>query len=294
MKNKFLLAFSFVLMFASACIKEQTPAGLILNETVSFTDTTYTVTPVPAAQQRIIFFEEATGVHCTNCPDGAAELRTLKANHPNRILSTAVYSPFLNDFFPPSKYNFNSQDALDLVNFLGNSDPSKPSAAINRTTAPNNQGNTGNAFFYSKPDWATTIASMLPLTTPININLEVFSNGADYRLKSKVTFTDTITADLAYSVFLIEDDVIDVQDSTSTTIDDYEHMHVLRKIITPLAGSSFLNNTPTKGKGVVFERTFDVVLPTSVINKSNCHLICVVNKVGASKEVLQASEIHLP
>ena len=294
MKNNFFLAIATSLLFAAGCIKEQTPAGLILNETVSFTDTTYMVTPIPAQQQRILFFEEATGVHCTNCPDGAAELRTLKANHPNRILSTAVYSPFLNAFQAPSKYDFNSQDALDLVNFLGNSDPSKPSAAINRTTAPNNQGNTGNAYFYSKTDWATTIAGMLSQSTPININLEAFVNGTDYRLKSKVTFTDTITAELAYSVFLIEDDVIDAQDSTSTTIDDYEHMHVLRKIITPLAGSSFLNSTPTKGKGVVFERTFDVVLPASVINKNNCHLICVVNKVGSSKEVLQASEIHLP
>lgn len=294
MKNNFFLAIAASLLFAAGCIKEQTPAGLILNETVSFTDTTYMVTPIPTPQQRILFFEEATGVHCTNCPDGAAELRTLKANHPNRILSTAVYSPFLNAFQAPSKYDFNSQDALDLVNFLGNSDPSKPSAAINRTTAPNNQGNTGNAYFYSKTDWATTIAGMLSQSTPININLEAFVNGTDYRLKSKVTFTDTITAELAYSVFLIEDDVIDAQDSTSTTIDDYEHMHVLRKIITPLAGSSFLNSTPTKGKGVVFERTFDVVLPASVINKNNCHLICVVNKVGSSKEVLQASEIHLP
>ncbi len=294
MKNKFFLAFASALLFASACIKEQTPAGLILNATVSFTDTTYTVTPVPAPQDRIIFFEEATGVHCTNCPDGAAELKILKANNPNRILSTAVYSPFLNEFSPPAKYNFNSQEALDLVTFLGNSDPSKPSAAINRTTAANNQGNTGNSFFYGKSDWATTVAAMLPQTTPININLEVFANGADYRLKSKVTFTDTITADLAFSVFLIENDVIDLQYSNAGEIDDYEHMHVLRKIITPLAGSSFLTGTPTKGKGVVFERTFDVVLPGSVINKSNCHLICVVNKVGASKEVLQASEIHLP
>ncbi len=293
MKNKFCLAISSALIFASACIKEQTPAGLILDESVSFTDTTYVVTPVPAAQPRIIFIEEATGVHCTNCPGGAAELRIQKANHPNRILSTAVYSPFLNGFFPPSKYDFNTQDALDLVNFLGNSDPSKPSASINRTPGPNNQANTGNPLFYSKPDWAATITNILPIPTPVNINLEVFANGNDYRLKSKVTFTDTITAELAYSVFLIEDDVIDVQDSTNQVIDDYEHMHVLRKIITPLAGSSFLNSTPTKGKGVVFERTFDIVLPSNVVNKNNCHLICIVNKVGSSKEVLHASEIHL-
>lgn len=293
-QQKILIGFSALSLMVYGCVKEQIPAGLILDQTVSFTDTTYTVTPVPAAQTRIIFIEEATGVHCVNCPAGAAELRNLKAAHPGRILSTAVYSPFLNAFQAPALYDFNSQDALDLVNFLGNGDPSKPSAAINRTTAANNQANTGNSYFYSKSDWSGAITNMLPQTTPINIDLQAFVNGADYRLKSKVTFTDTITADLAFSVFLIEDDIIDLQDSTGVEIDDYEHMHVLRKIITPLAGSSFLNGVITKPKGTVFERTFDIVVPSSVLNKNNCHLICVVNKVGSSKEVLQASEIHLP
>lgn len=292
-QQKILIGISALSMFAYACVKEQTPAGLILNETVSFTDTTYTITQIPAAQTRVIFVEEATGVHCTNCPAGAALLKTIKNANPNRIISTAVYSPFLNNFQPPAKYNFNTQDALDLVNFLGGGDPSKPSAAINRISTANNQANTGNAYFYNSSDWNTTISSLLSQSTPLNLDLEVFTSGDNYKLKSKVTFTDTITADLAYSVFLIEDDVIDIQDSTGAEIEEYEHMHVLRKIVTPLAGSIFLENTPTKTKGTVFERTFDIVIPTNVINKNNCKIICIVNKVGASKEVLHAEEIDL-
>lgn len=293
-KQLFLGTFSLAIIFFACCRKEQVPAGLILTETVSFTDTTYSVTQIPTAQSKVIFVEEATGVHCVNCPAGAAELRTIKNSHPNRVISTAVYSPFLNNFHAPSKYDFNSQDALDLVNFLGNGDPSKPAAAINRISTTNNQANTGNAYFYDRTDWATTINSMLSQTTPVNLDLQVFPNGNDYRLKSKVTFTETITADLAYSVFLIEDDVEDVQDSTGVEIEDYKHMHILRKIVTPLAGSTFLNTTPTKSQGTVFERTFDIVLPNTILNKSNCHLICIVNKVGSSKEVLHAAEIHLP
>ncbi len=293
-QHKIIVGCSLAILSLMGCVKEQTPAGLILTETVSFTDTTYTVTPIPTPQARVIFVEEATGVHCVNCPDGAAELKSIKNTFPNRILSTAVYSPFLNDFQPPAKYNFNSQDALDLVTFLGSGDPSKPSAAINRTSNATNQANTGNSYFYNRSDWNTTITSMLAQTTPINIDLQVFPNGTDYRLKSTVTFTDTITADLGYSVFLIEDDVIDLQYSTVGEIDDYEHMHVLRKIVTPMAGSAFLTSTITKSKGTVYERTFDIVLPSNVLNKNNCHLICIVNKIGVSKEVLQASEIHLP
>lgn len=293
-KHIFSLGVVAITLFGLACVKEQIPAGVILQTTVSFTDTTYTISTIPAPQARVIFVEEATGVKCVNCPAGAAELKAIKTANPNRILSTAVYSPFLNDFSPPAKYDFNTQDAKDLVNFLGAGDVSKPSAAINRTSSAANQASTGSIYFYNKSVWNTTIQAMLSQTTPININLEVFPNGNDYRLKSKVTFTDTITADLGYSVFLIEDDVIDLQYSNVGEIDDYEHMHVLRKIVTPMAGSAFLSSTPTKQKGTVFERTFDIVIPSNVVNKNNCHLICIVNKIGSSKEVLQASEIHLP
>jgi len=293
-QQQLVLGFGALALFALGCIKEQLPAGIVLTETVSFSDTTYTIAQIPAAQDRIIFVEEATGVRCTNCPDGANDLKNLKSTYPNRILSTAVYSPFLNYFQPPAKYDFNSQDALDLVTFLGGSDPSKPSAAISRTTKPQNPANTGNALFYSRSDWNTTIASLLTQKTPLNLDLQAFANGDNYRLKAKATFTDTITADLGFSVFLIEDDVIDLQYSNAGEIDDYEHMHILRKVVTPVAGSAFLASTPTKTKGTVYERTFDIAIPSNVINKANCHLICIVNKMGASKEVLHASEIHLP
>ena len=289
-QQQLVLGFGALALFALGCIKEQRTAGIVLTETVSFSDTTYMVTQLPTVQDRVIFVEEATGVRCTNCPDGANDLKNLKSTYPNRILSTAVYSPFLNHFQPPAKYDFNSQDAEDLIKFLAGSDQSKPSAAINRISNPNN----GNVIFYNRSDWNTTIASLLTQKTPLNIDLQAFANGDNYRLKAKATFTDTITAELGFSVFLIEDDVIDLQYSNAGEIDDYEHMHILRKVVTPLAGSAFLASTPTKTKGTVYERTFDIAIPSNVVNKSNCHLICIVNKMGASKEVLHASEIHLP
>jgi hypothetical protein len=73
--QKISLGLSLLMMGAIACVKEQIPAGLILAPTVSFSDTTYTITTIPAAQERVIFVEEATGVHCVNCPAGAAELK---------------------------------------------------------------------------------------------------------------------------------------------------------------------------------------------------------------------------
>lgn len=294
MKKTWIALASCFIMLCGACVKEQTPAGLILVNTVSFTDTTYTVSPIPTAQERIIFVEEATGVHCTNCPAGAKELKNIKDAHPGKIISSAVYSPFLNGYALPAKYDFNTQDALDLVNYLGNGDPSKPAAAINRLSDPGNMAKSGNIYFYDKSDWAVTINGLLTKKTPLNIDLQIFTANNDYKLKATVTFTDTITADLAFSVFLLEDEIIDLQDSTGKVIEDYEHNHVLRKIITPVSGSTFLSGVAQKTAGLAFSRTFDIVIPDKVLDRKNCKLVCVINKVGSSKEVLHAAEIELP
>lgn len=292
-KKIVLGTFALAILFF-ACTKEQTPSGLILNQTITFTDSTYTAAQIPAAQPRVVLVEEATGVHCVNCPAGAAMLRSLKASNPNRILSAAIYSPFLNSFHAPSKYDFNSQDALDLVMFLGNGDPSKPSAAINRTTDANNQNNTGNPYFYDRNDWGAAIANFLNTSTPVNLNLSAeFVNNA-YKVKATTTFTDNITDDLAFSLFVLEDGVVDVQDSTGVEIEDYEHEHILRKILTPISGLTFLQTTPTKLKGTVLERTFYFEMPSNVLNKSNAKALCFIHKVGTTKEVLQVAEIDLP
>ena len=55
--------------------------------------------------------------------------------------------------------------------FLGNGDPSKPAAAINRISSTNNQANTGNAFFYNREEWSGVIQSLINKSTPVNIDL---------------------------------------------------------------------------------------------------------------------------
>ena len=286
--SKIILGTLLIAILFVACTKEQVPAGLILNQTISFTDTTYTISQTPAAQEKVIFFEEATGVHCLNCPAGAAALQALKVANPNRILSAAVYSKFLNEFQSPAKYNFNSQDAQDLVEFLGG-DPSKPFAAIDRI-------NNGSGYFYDRNDWSTMVADLLTKSTPLNIDLSVTSFTEYYNLNAKITFTENIKQDLAISIFLIEDSVKDLQYFPSSVIDtNYIHNHILRKIVTPLTGISFLQEASTKYKGMVLERRFtNIRIPNTIIDKKHCKLVCFVNKVGTSKEIIHVQEIDLP
>ncbi|HNB80508.1 MAG TPA: Omp28-related outer membrane protein [Chitinophagaceae bacterium] len=289
--NNYFFGFAVLMAAFVSCTKEQIPPGLILHDPIQTVDTTYMTGTIPAAQTKRILMEEPTGVRCPNCPEGAVLLHDLITTHPGRILSASVYSPFLNEFKTPAKYNFNTTDAEDLVNFLGG-DPSKPTASIDRI--PTNYVTPPLPYFFQKADWPTIVAAELLKTTPVNLELQVIPNGSDYYLKTKLTFTDTITSGLAISVYILEDGVVDVQEFPSSVIDTaYVHNHILRKMVTPVSGMNFLDSIATKEKGRVFERTFPISIPSNVLNKSNCSLLCFVHRTGSSKTVLQVDEIKL-
>jgi hypothetical protein len=292
MKNN-IIVFALLSIAYMACTKEQMPSGLNLYDTINTKDTSYVISVTPSPQTKHILMEEATGVRCPNCPAGSELVHTLQGQYTNRIYAVSVYSAFLNQFYPPALYNFNSTDADTLVTFLGSTATGtmKPSAVIDRV--PTNYA-AGEPYFFNKEDWASIIASRITMTTPLNLELDVLPNGSDYYLKSKVTFTDTISVNLAMSVYVLEDSVIDLQEFPSSVVkSDYVHNHILRKLVTPVSGSTFLGNIPTKEKGRVFERTFEITLPSNVLNKNHVKLLCFVHKTGASKEVLQVEEIDL-
>ena len=193
-----------ILVVASlaGCNKEQIPSGLLLQDELNTTDTTYITSNIPSPQTKKIFVEEATGVRCPNCPTGAEILRNLKSTYSDKIISASIYSPFLNYFQPPAQYDFNNSDDSALVFFLNSSDPNKPQATIDRLET----GGTPK-YFFDKTLWNATIAGIISKTTPLNIDLSAIPTGNtdEFLITSKITFTDTITADLGISIYLIED-----------------------------------------------------------------------------------------
>ncbi len=280
-----------LVLFATACChNEQIPAGLILKDAINTKDSTYILSTVPAKQPKKILIEEATGVLCTNCPDGAKALRDLEALHPNKIIPAAVYSPFLNDFQAPAKYDFNTTDAYDLVTFVEGSDVSKPSACIDRVYSGG-----APAYYYKLSDWSSVLGSLLSKTTPLNIDVTATptANTNEYLIKSTVTFTEAWSGDIALSLFLIEDKVIDYQDSSVVVLPNYEHNHILRKIITPVSGATFTGAVTNKEVGRVYEKFVTFTLPANIVDKSNCKIIGFVHKTGTSKEVIHVEEIDL-
>lgn len=294
MKNKFILFSALALWALSSCTKEQVPSGLILKDQNYIIDSLPSIASIiPASQTKQILVEEATGVRCTNCPAGAKILRDLKTQYPGKILSVSVYSTLLNQYEPPAKYDFNSTDANDLVAFIEGKDPAKPFAAIDRLT-----GSVEYTYFFKANNWASKIAEIKDKTTPLNIELTSTPTGKtdEYLISTKTIFTEDWSGDIALSLYLLEDHVKDYQDSGFVKIPDYEHNHILRKVITPIPGSTFKNATTTKEKGRVYEKfvTFTIpTIPTTTIKKENCHILAFIHKTGTDKEIIHAQEIEL-
>jgi hypothetical protein len=133
------------------------------------------------------------------------------------------------------------------------------------------------------------------------VNIDTFGTKGVYfveankiRINTKVTFTTNLIDSQYISIAIIENGLIDFQKSGGNVIEDYEHEHVLRRMITPSTGSQ-LKGQITAGR--VFEKTFDYELAVDETwNKKNLKLIVFVHNGPGGTEpykVLQVKEYKI-
>lgn len=287
-----------VLFFASCC--EQTPGGLVLNPLVSI-DTTYIVTQIETPQQKNVVIEELTGAACTNCPAGTLILKGFQAQYPGRIILTGIHSGFLTEPPAGALYDFRNADADALKLFFNEGDPGKPSATFDRI--PVSVGGQSPTYFILKGstggDWIATLPGLLAKTTPVNIHLTSDYNAAENKVNVvvKIHFIQDVTENLGLTLYVLENGRIDKQEDKDVgEIPDYKFDHILRKIITPVAGDPLLDSLSTKIQGRVVEKSLMFTPDITGVNGWNldsCLVIGIIHKTGASREIIHAEEIHL-
>lgn len=292
MKKHIIIAVIAAVTLFSAC-KEVGPA-VNLTPTEK-KDTTYVTATIPAAEARRVLVEEATGVKCVNCPEGARLLAQLSNDNPGRVLVVGLHAGALTSpIFNESKYDFRTTFAADLFNFMGG-EPNKPAAAIDRQLV-------GASYFLDKSVWPSKIPERLAVATPLNLSMtsDFDSVGNIATISIKGIYTSAVTASQSLTIALIENDIIDAQEDKDTpgdgVIPDYKHEHVLRDMVTPIYGTALLDEFPTKEAGRVFERVIKYTLPAgaSAWNINNLKLVAFVHNAGtAGKDVVQAAEISL-
>jgi len=78
-----------------------------------------------------VLVEEFTGVQCVNCPTGSLELENLLSLYGDNLIVVSIHAGDFAPPFPQNQYDFQTQEADNLINYLGNP-PAYPSAVINR------------------------------------------------------------------------------------------------------------------------------------------------------------------
>jgi hypothetical protein len=303
MKN-ILKIFVASLFLLSAC-KEEIPTGLNLLPERSIFDTTYITNVIPTPQPANVLIEDFTGVKCANCPRAQLAAKNIVAANPKRVFVIGIHpgKGLLNSFVSPfktpgddhdSKYDFRTDEGADIITFLGSSG-SLPIGAINRT-----KFNSESAILIDDPKWNGYTLGFLNNNSIVNI--DTFSNKGVYfveanklRMNIKLSYTSSTNDSQYISIAIIENGLVDFQKSGSITIEEYDHEHVLRRMVTPATGTQLKASIIS---GRVFETTYDYELtPTETWNKKNLKVIVFVHNGtnGNNKFVVQQVkefEIH--
>lgn len=250
-------------------------------------DTTYVVTNVPNAQDRVVLIEEFSGVQCSNCPNGAAKVEEIISNHPNRIAAVTLHAGFFAVPYESSTEDFEIEETIEINDWLAI--PAYPSAVFDRFKFDG----TPIAPVLQTDQWPIRVDTRLDAPTIVNIETSINQiidiDNSFLRGSATVTFTDSYNENAFLALYLTEDDIIDLQLMPDNTINEtYKHKHVARDMFTPWNGV-LLDNGGNYEAGRTFVKEFDLPIDENWDLDKLYIVALVFQNAETTKEVLQAA-----
>lgn len=245
---------------------------------------------VPPDTEKVVLIEELTGVNCPNCPKGALKLEELLQRYPKNVIGVSIHGEFLAEPLSSSKFDFRSELADDLENYLK---PifGKPAAAFNRVQQENQ-----SEFAISSVDlWGQFVDAELAKAQTIGLDIITTFDEETRELTVDVEVEPLINieGDIRISVMLTESHIIDAQKDVDVIIDDYEHNHMLRTMLTNYEGDLFKDRLTAN---VIENTSFSYTVPQQddFWHVENMEVIVFISEVTAeTKEIHQAAHAHL-
>lgn len=242
---------------------------------------------------RRVLVEEATGVACSQCPDGARTLTNLQATFKAEgreliVVSVHAAGPFSVPY-PGSQYDFRSADAQALANFIGGLE-GFPSSSINRILLTNET----SIFVNPHTRWEGIIRGEFSQDFGLDVLIDNDYNPASRELSIKVDVDAlpgiNLKGDPYLTVLITQDSIVDLQNDSDVFIPNYIHRHVLRDVVSN-AGGDLISEPLVEGAPV--RRTYNVTLPPTWVDH-HCSVVAFVHYGGTpDKEVLQAAEKYV-
>lgn len=246
---------------------------------------------LPSGDKKVLI-EELTGVSCPNCPAGATKVEAILELFEGKVVAMGIHGELQAEPVDgKSKYDFRNEDAANLEEylkpFLG-----KPSLAVNRVKFEDQ-----NFIPIVGVDvWQGYIEAEFEKENVINLYVDHSYNNDTRQVNIDVTATalQDIDGNFSLSVALTESHIIDTQQNQSEIIQEYEHNHVLRDMLTNYQGDNIANGTLSKGQEL--SKSYSYTLPESDgtwIAENMEIVVFVSNSLDTSKDVLQAEQVHL-
>lgn len=242
---------------------------------------------VEPTNDKVVLIEELTGVRCPNCPSGAAQIETILNSFDKNVAVIGIHGSFLTDPLDDSKYDFRNDDAVELEGLL---QPfAKPSAAINRRILTvGGQTHISNA---SIDEWRQQVVDELEIPREVDVNLTATLENNKIQVEVNVEALKDVTNPVALSVAITQSEIEDPQETNGSEIEDYEHNHVLRKMLTAALGDNIASSMQ---EGDIVDRTFSFEIPNDPLwNLGHFEVVAFVTNQGATKTVIQAAKKKL-
>lgn len=245
---------------------------------------------VPPTTEKVVLIEELTGVSCPNCPRGVAAIEEILDRFPGKVVTYGIHGTLQTKPKENSKYDFRNQDAIDLEEslkpFFG-----KPAAAIDRRLYA------GELFVSTSAvdQWSSFVEQELANPQELILLVDTNYDEASRRVTINVgvTAVSDVEGPLQLHVAITESHLIDPQDNVNTTIQDFEHNHVLKELVTQLSGDD-IGNGLTANNSVT--REFTYTIPDEENGEwipENMETVVYVTSTDRDGVVVQAASEHI-
>ncbi len=277
-KRSFLVACALLLLAACTEIPPQ------INPIFSQGECLLADAALVADQKRNVLIEEFSGVRCANCPAGSAAIGELGKQYGEQLVAVSIHTGFFARPYSDNLYDFRTPVGDALLDFL-KAPIGFPSAVINRKLY---DGETDLQLGLAS--WAGYIAGEVLQAPAVKLYVNPIYDDKNRELSVEVSVfpQQSFTGeDVRLSLMITENNVADVQLTPSGKETQFNHLHVLRDMLTNFEGNP-LSDEWKAGRAIC--QFFQTTLSPEWLPE-NSRIVAFVHRGGDSKEVLQALEV---
>lgn len=264
---------------------EEEPLPIITEEGIApLVDTTYVNASATAKQDKMVLFEDFSGVRCPTCPNGHQALESLIKNFPGRVAAVTIHAgqkEFVQaaPFKDPGQQDLNTSWGTAIFTII-NKPNGIPYGIVDRLLGAN-----------ITTQWESIATQRMSLTTDANADIKVISYDdvtRELRYEVKFEITSDLNEALFFSTVITESEIVGKQEHTTGEYEDYDHNHILRDM-PQFSENLNPNNDPATTTGRVFIKQYSYTLP-ELWKVDHCHLVAYIHK---AVDVLQAAEVKI-